>query len=240
MRPGGATGSTMAEAGRGIELPKPWEVLAVIFGYFTVAKDVPNTLRTLGISKIARFIGLRDCLLRANRNPDFWLLLPFTIVACFLFFWLLLRSERPEEPPNNDRLARASAVIRRGRIIRVIRSLGLVVLRERILDRMGVAFYETFRRPTDRNWPPEPGRAEYIDRILFKDGQGTEFQYSNDHRVIFVRRHPPNVDAWGPTEEQLPKADEVKLLLFASNYFPFWLLAYLVRRLLPWSRRPNV
>jgi len=68
----------LAQNRQDIEPASPLEILGAFLGYFAVAKDVPATLRTLGISKLAPD-QVKLWLLRCNSNPDFWLLLAVTL-----------------------------------------------------------------------------------------------------------------------------------------------------------------
>lgn len=217
----------MAKTRKTLEPPKPWEVLGAFFGYFAVAKDVPTVLRTLGLPKIIPSC-FKDLLLRINKHPDFWLLLLFTICTLLLVFWFLPRREEPEELSEQDQLASAVAALRRGKLLRVVRSLGLVLLREKVLDWMGVGLYGTFRKhPT---WPPDPTRSKYVDRITYTGGAGVEYQYGKNFCKVFVRTHPANNNTYGSTEERIPNFGDMRLLLVASNFFPFWLVIHTLKR----------
>lgn len=220
----------MARTRKELEPPKPWEALGVFFGYFAVAKDAPFILRTLGFPKYIPSC-LKDFLLRLNKSPDFWLLLLFTIFTLILYFWFLPRRREQEEPENlaNDNRANVDAILRKERLLRVIRSFGIVLLREKMLDWMNVDLYGTFHKTS--NWAPEPSRFNYVDRINYTDGAGIEFQYSKDFREVFVRTHPTNNITYGEPAIRMPNAKDVRLLLVASNYFPFWFLVHSIMRI---------
>ena len=217
----------MAKSRERIKPPKPWEILGAFFGYFAVAKDVPHILRTLG----AIFPSIIKSLLRSlGLNSDTGLQWIFTIAVFAILFYCMPRTQEEEYPEKDDRLEQMERVFRRERWFQIIRSFWLIVLREKILDRMGVAMYGTFRRYS--SWAPEPAREHHIDRINFIDGRGIEFQYSKGAYKFFVREHPNNSDVYGETQERTPTSAEVRLLMIASNFFPRWWISQKLRHCL--------
>lgn len=215
-----------------------WEVLAAFFGYFAVARDVPDILRTLQIPKL---LGLLPCvknqLLEWNASPDFWLLLGFTLFTLFGAFYLLLRKEKDSSPKPLDKdeiIRKVTRQFRRDKIIRVVRSFGVLLIREFLLGLAGVEIYGTFVRPS--TWPKQSTHFNFIDRIAFQAGNGFEYQYRRDFSSLTVRSHPEANDAYGPPDDSPPKWGDVKLLMIASNFFPFWYVVFWLKRPFTWCR----
>ncbi len=223
----------MASERYGIDPPKPWEILGAFFGFFAVAKDVPAIFRTLGFTALVP-APIKSYILKMNRNPDFWLLGCFSVLTLMLVAFFIPRKREAKENPESDRSEEILRVLRSGKILRALRSLGLTLLREFALDRMGVMIYGTFRRQGD--WKPEPQRSKYVDRITFISGSGVEFQYATNCEMVYVRTHPESTDAYGQTDVRVLSSGETWLLLWASNYFPFWYLGYLAKRPFVWTR----
>jgi hypothetical protein len=226
----------MAQKIESYETPNIWEILASFFGYFAVAKDVPNIFRTLHLPSL-----FPDCIKKKMLEwvPDsnFWLLLSFTIpILLFLLYFLFKKEPRepPEKPDEEIRIEKISKILRRGRVIRVIRTFGLVLVREFILDRLGITIYGTFTRPEE--WPEQATHFDFIDRIRFKSRDGIEFQYRRNYLYLTIRKHPGDNFEYGPPEDVPLKWEYLKILMVASNFFPFWLFVYLLKRPLVWSR----
>lgn len=205
--------------------PEPWEILGAIIAYFAVAKDVPAVLRSL--------LGWGE----KEGWSDTALLWCFTVPFLFASLWLLWRSYADEAlEANTDDLPTKKGLglndVQRMKLVRVVRSLGFVWWRERKLDKMGIALYGTFERP--ETWEPMPGRTPYIDRLMYADGRGIEYQYSRGHDVVYVREHEPRSDSqpapYGPEASRRPTPDDRRLLLVASNHFPWWYVRYLLSR----------
>lgn len=217
-----------------IQPTKTWEILATFFGYFAISNDVPQIFRTLGLSKIVPYC-IKEQLLFWNQNVDFWILWFFTGVTVFGTLWLLWPEKIQPEDKNEDRVARIVKTLKRHRIIRIIRSLGLVLVRESLLGIMGVSTYGTFRRPDE--WSVEESRFDFIDRISFINTNGYEFQYSKSADKIIIREHPKNNDQYGPESETPLTWHHAKVLLIASNFFPFWLLIYFFKKCFMWLKK---
>lgn len=217
----------------------PLEILGAFFGYFAVAKDAPQILKTLNTKAIVPF-SLENRLLAFNPNPDFWYLVAFTLLALFVFFVFVNTQSSGKENPNEDTATRlksfddedlydnAAAMMKRLRRLAILKSLGLVLIREWILDRIKISLYGTFKRQSD--WQPEPERFRSIDRINYTDGEGHEFQYSKKFDYVFVRVHPVSNDTYGPSIKRLPTWSECGTLLVASNFFLRWLAVHLILR----------
>jgi len=221
-----------------LEPLKSWGFLiATYLGYFSGAGRVVYVVRTLAIPNLLPQ-ALKRLLLSSNHNADFWILLAFTAPICIFFIWLIVRGlwrENPEEPdPQKDTLTKAIetafTITERNHRWRIIRSFGLLWLREWLLDRMDIRLYGTFMKSS--NWPHDPDRSNYVDRLTFKNGTGIEVQYASDYSRILARTHSADSDTFGETESRLPTVRETEILLFASNYFPFWWAAFLIKRLL--------
>ncbi|MGE9744389.1 hypothetical protein [Bdellovibrio bacteriovorus] len=220
-----------------VKSPNPWETIGMFFGYFAVAKDIPSVLRTLMIPKLVPDC-LKAFLLGVVGNGNFWLLIFFTALTVLTYILLWTTSHPQEEEDSDititkraDADGKASVIktMKRYQVLRIIRSLGLVWIRERILDFWKVFLYGTFKRPS--NWESDPTRMNHIDRITFDDHSGWEFQYSKDYRSIIARFHPSTTDTYEESQVREPTLKEVGLLMIASNYFPFWYLGYLFRKL---------
>lgn len=212
----------------------PLEILGAFFGYFAVAKDVPDILKMLSI-KALLCDSWKKKLLTLNPNANFWYLLFFTVVAIAVFFIFVVTQKEPKKDQNQDTFSTLDnddydlhASWKRIRRLSVLRSLGLNLVREWILTRLGVSLYGTFKRQSD--WMPAPERFKYIDRINYEGAGGDEFQYAKNFKFVIVRTHPANNDTYGPAETRVPTFKECRTLLFASNFFPFWLLIHLLRR----------
>jgi hypothetical protein len=124
--------------------------------------------------------------------------------------------------------------MRRSQLLRIVRSLGLVFFRELILDRMGISLYGTFSRPPEWGEPP-PNRFSAVDRLLFRENGAVEYQYSTDFEQLIVREHQRN-EKYGPDATRQPTGRDIKLLMLASNRFPFWYLVYGLKRPQVWLR----
>lgn len=215
----------------------PLEILGAFFGYFAVAKDVPDILKTLSIKSLL-CDSWKKKLLDFNSDPNFWYLILFTVVAIAVFFIFVATKKENKEDPNRDTPATfdnldndeygLEASWKRIRRLSVLRSFGLILIREWILGRLGISIYGTFKRQAD--WEPQPERFDHIDRINYEKAEGFEFQYSRNFKFVIVRSHPFDNDTYGPSETRLPTWKECCHLLFASNFFPFWLLIHLLRR----------
>lgn len=233
----------MAELREKLESSKPWEILATFFGYFAVAGDVPEILRTLNLSKLIPNV-IKTYFLKWNPDSDFWFLLFFTGSTVLLWLWLIPRKKEVKENKDKERediIREIATTMRRKNIIRIVRSFGLVFLREFLLSRLlKVSFYGTFKRPPPPNWPPAPDRFKSVDRISFSDGTGIEFQYSRDFENLISRKHPKGSDQFGAEEQRKPSWDDIKLLLIASNIFPFWHVMFLLNKSLQFLKRKIV
>ena len=211
------------------EPPKPWELIGALLGYFAIAKDVPQTVRLL-YAGVPQWI--RAQLAWVPGVSDGFILFWFTITLAFATSGLLWRT-RVQVPSENTStevdLVEGAAMMRRWRFVRVLRTLGIAALRDWLLDRLGVGFYLSFERPN--GWGKAPDRTPHVDRILFRDGSGVEYQYSARHDVVFVREHAPRETPDPPPyqDEQVrpPNARDRKLLLVASTWhFGLWYLCH--------------
>ena len=223
----------MADQREIIESPKPWEILGSFFAFFAVVKDIPGVLRAFGITKLIP-AWLKQKLLGFVGTPDFWLLIFFTAGTLALIICLLWKKKALKEAQEMDAFEDANdkaweALIRRNRTIHMIKSLGTILLREKALDFFGVHSYGTFQRYAD--WPLAPDRSKFIDRVLFTNGDGIEFQYATNYENIIVRKHSKEVRQYGDSVTRPPTSDETRLLLLASKYYPFWWIIYSFKRL---------
>ena len=204
--------------------PKAWEKMAAYFAFFAVLKDAPTVLRRLCPAHWRPRV-----LLGFVNSGDFWWSWLFTIVSFMFLAWVLWPSHSEElvdeDVPKRDteRRKQIEAVFRRHRRIRVARSLGLVLVREKLLDRLDVGLYATFPRRQFATPEPAPDRFDYIDRITFKDGTGFEYQYPRGCGPVFVRQHAADSSQYGPPERRKLTSREIWILLIASDFYPFWL-----------------
>lgn len=204
------------------EAPKKWEVLGVFFGFFATAKDAPTVFRALAIRKLLP-TTIKTFLLAINDNANFWYTFLFTMLSCVLLFGLLIREKVHKELPDQDDLAdddNLKKILNRAYFFSYVKSLGLLFIRNWILGIIGVEIYGTFRRQSD--WEPRPNYFQSIDRIAFSDGSGKEFQFSKNYQKISIRVHPSGDVTYGLPEERKPTWKEIRVLLLASNFFPFW------------------
>lgn len=215
-----------------IDRPSPWEILGVIFAVFATIKDAPETLRKLSVPRLVPSC-VRNFILEINASSDFWLSLFYLCTSIFLSTWILSRLRfKPfqEEDEEQDRNRKIVRYLQYRRFLRILHSFGLVLIREWILQQISVSWYETFKRSS--NWPREESLSKYIDRVGFDDGRGIQFQYSDDFSKMILSEHPANDDRYGTPYEKMPQWSEVRILLIASNYFPFWFFVHLLKKLL--------
>lgn len=213
----------------------PWEILGGFFGYFAVANDVPDILRKLSIRSLVPN-SLEKCLLEINPSTDFWYLSTFTFITFVGFFGVVSTSGPSKENPNQDTKSRKDsdlykelkASMKRMRKISIIRSFGLIIVREWILSRLKISLYGTFKRPSE--WEKQPERFNYIDRINYEQGDGYEFQYLRDYKRVIVRNHSSHDSTYGPEDIRLPTWKECRLLIVASNFFFLWFVIHIFRR----------
>ena len=217
----------------------PLEILGAFFGYFAVAKDVPDILKTLNVKAV-----VPDCfehwLLDIKASPDFWYLSAFTVLTILVFFVFVGTQSSGRENPDQDTSSnlqtfddedlydKVSATMKRMRRIAILKSLGLIIVREWILDCLKISLYGTFKRQSD--WQPEPERFKSIDRINYYQSDGYEYQYSKKFDFVFVRRHPHENSSYGPSEKRLPTWRECWVLAIASNFFWRWFVIHLIVR----------
>ena len=154
-----------------------WELLAAFFGYVSTAEPAIYLVghHLLGWNK--------------DEIPSCWRL---SIAAIYLLLfpiigsWTLYRlsSDSAAEDKDSSPGERAVRTMTKQRLLRIIRSMGLVLIYEWMLDRLGVTLYSGFKRYLD--WAPRPDLLEHIDRYTLKD-ESIEFQYSRDYSFIEYR-----------------------------------------------------
>jgi hypothetical protein len=214
------------------ERPKILEIFGAAVAYFATAKDVPTTLRLL-------YQGTPEFFRRwwqwVPGVSDSRMVFGFTLFYAFALLWILWRTravQRPSEEMADDELeAAAHRGLRNWRLLRAFRSFGLSSLRDWALERMGVGYYHSFKRPLD--WKPEPDRTDDIDRIGFKDGHGVEYQYSAKRDALVVREHGPRRDAspapYANETRRPPSRSDIRLLaVAATGHFLPWYLRHLL------------
>ena len=225
-----------------IEPPGNAEIAITLFCWWESVSAAPHVLMTLFRKTVPD--GIKAKLLSWVGDPEFWAMAPFAMISMFALLVFLLRNRRdltsdqtgatsprerdPFTAAKNETARRAQIVRnieranRRTKILRAMRSLGISVLKDWILGRMGVSLYGTFRRPF--TWEPVEGRSDKVDSISFSGGAGREYQYILGARELVVREHPSDSDEYGKEVVRRPTAEDAKYLVFASSYFPWWLL----------------
>lgn len=215
----------MAIARKKHEPPKKWEILGAIFGYFATAKDIPEVMKTLQISRLIPEC-LKYWLKTINSSSDFWYLITFTLSLLIFLSHILWKEYAIDENENSD----SYRIILENELKRISRnSLGLVNIRNTILSFFDISVYGTIQRQHD--WKPKPNFYKYIDRITFTDGHGIEFQYSYFFSKISVREHTVEDINYTDPIERKPTWKEIGILLFSSNFFPFWIIPHLIIRI---------
>lgn len=189
---------------------------------------------------------MKKALLGVHNSGDRWLLWGFTAALVFLAIGILWSPKQRREPAAKDsrddeaRLRRSEQAYREQRLIRVIRSFGLVLLRDFATDRLGVSFYGTIGRPPPPLWTAAPDRFDRLDRMIFSGGQGREYQYTRSFRELIVREHPADSADFGPEVRRRATWTDAKILLLTSSIFPFWLVPHLLVSLFTRPKPPPV
>ncbi len=220
------------------EAPKTWEILGGFFGYFATVKDSPYFFRIFYFSKLLPSC-LKKALLKLNANTDFWYTLFFTILSITLLRVLLIREKTQHESLEKDNFAERiesirsekdeiQDIIKRAYFISLFKSFGLLFIRNWLVSLVDVEIYGTFKRQSD--WIPRPEFFKSIDRIAFKGGAGSEFQYSKNFVHVAVRNHPVGDVTYEAEEIRKPTWKEIRLLFLASNFFPFWFFIHIFKR----------
>ena len=252
----------MAQNPQSREWPDVWRLLTVFFGYLAAVRETPKIARAVHISSLVPK-WLKRALLGLIHDPDFWFVIGFTL-ALFLFVLAYLGKKpvttSDSEQDDSEKGFVDAAMLRHGlkttdlgdqtreqkaaKVLedyfkqserrRIIRSLGLALIRDWILDKFGVSMYGTFRRP--REWPPESEVWPFVDRFRFKDKSGCQFQYAQNFENISVRMHPSNATKFDTPVLRLPNAKEFGLLLVGSSFFPFWYIGFGLKRPYVWIR----
>lgn len=208
---------------------KTVEVLGVFFAFSAAAPAAPSLLRALGLPRLVP-ASLKRALLCLPLPPDAWLLWAFTVMSVGLALWLSARRNRSSEKVNLESYAaRADALIRRRARLRVVRTLGLAWVRDRVVERMGIAHYGTFSR-TVNHWPSDSDRFDWVDRLRFEAGDGVEYQYSRDYSELIVRTHAPDNLNFGSELRRPVQRRDFKLLWLSSDHFLRWYLKHLLQR----------
>lgn len=210
--------------------PKQWEILGAFFAYFAVAKDIPEVLRKLGITHLFSH-DIKDRLLNIHSSADSWLLWSFSLLTMLLLLWLLWRNKTPvDRGESGDQNTLKDAYSDHTRI-RTIRSLGLYALRQLVLNAFQVLYFDNFKRPS--TWAEERDNFQYVDRFGFKNGQSFEFQYPKNFSALAIRvqENTPDRKFSAPVLRK-PTFREMTLLMFGSNFFPFWFVGYTARKIL--------
>lgn len=152
-----------------------WEILAAIVGYFT---SVEPAIYLVGHHILGQKKDEISTCLRIEVASVYAIL--FLVVGA----WTLYKFGDSKKDPSHglSPTDRAVQVMKRHQLLRILRSFGLVIIYEWLLDRMGVQLYGGFNRYAD--WTPRPELFDYIDRYSL-DNESVEFQYSRDCRGRF-------------------------------------------------------
>lgn len=217
--------------------PRPIEIVGAVFAFLTTAKDGPDIVRLTGIPRLVpEWVGrLIDSAGFTQDTALFWL---YFVVCYTVFRRIIRRPQFVQQSPIGDdaRFELAMAGLKRARYMKVIRTFGFVLLREWVLGKLGVVDYGTFLR-SRQSWAPAPERFDYVDRIYLNDERGEEFQYLRGHRYVAYRCYKDSKDGkYGPEEIRPPTLREIKLLLVASNFFPWWFIIHGLKRFYDFSR----
>ena len=222
----------MATTRNSDEAPKTWEILGIFFGYFATVKDAPEVFHNLCFSKLIPD-SWKNFLLTYNAKPDFWYTLFFTLLSVLLLIFLLIKEKTQQELPEKDNVAdkdNLQNILNRAYYISYLKTFGLLYLRNWLVSLEDVEIYGTFKRQSI--WAPRPDYFKSIDRIAFKNGTGTEFQYSKNFVHLAIRNHPVGDVTYEAEVIRKPTWKEIRLLFLASNFFPFWFFIHIFKRYL--------
>jgi hypothetical protein len=195
-----------------------WEVLAAIVGYVS---SVEPAIYLVG----HHLIGWKK-----DEIPPCWRI---SIVAVYGILFLLVGSwtlyrlsstgvAKDKDASPTDRAVRA---MKRHLFLRIIRSLGFVLIYEWLLDRMGVTLYGGFSRYSD--WEPRPDLIDRIDRYTLKD-ESIEFQYSRNHSFIEYRSGRGDDRKYGTAQKLSWRKTPHHWLTFFSWAGFKWTIAHLL------------
>lgn len=211
--------------------PKTWEILGVFLAYIATVKESPYVLRMFYFSKLLPK-KLKLFLLSLNSNSSFWYMIFFTIFcALFLLYLIFKEKKHYEEQPEKDNFTNKdnlNDILNRTYFLSYLKTFGLLYLRNWLVGLNGVEIYGTFKRQS--NWAPRSDYFKSIDRIAFKNGTGTEFQYSKNFVHLAIRCHPVGDVTYEAEVVRKPTWKEIRLLFLASNFFPLWFIVHIIKR----------
>ena len=199
--------------------------LGLILAWLAAVPCLPSLYEFSGVGSIIPRV-VKKTLLHWCPRPHFWMFWIFTIAA-LLVALVMLASHKRRAFPLDDMTAMVNRVYKRQRFYQIITSLGIILLREKLIQICGITNYGTFKKQA--HWPKQKERFSYVDRIATEDGAGIEYQYSTDFTKVYVRATSPGSVEFGPTEERQPNWRDSKRLLIASNFYPFWSLVFVIK-----------
>jgi hypothetical protein len=231
----------MATNGSFVPVEKWWHFAAAWFAFVVAAKEAPDVIQTA----IPWFEVEKTCAM--------WIFIGITVALLRLGQLFTGVSRQPQSVNTMPTAAQIAKKMKWVNVKRGIFSLGLIPLRETLLDLFDVGLYHSFRRPTMDQfknspevgkliaWVDEPLRFSFVDRFSFeKSGQytgGAEFQYSRDFSKMFIRYTENGASDFKPVEERGPTLREGALLMIGSNFFPLWLIGFIVLKPLWFVKR---
>jgi len=168
-----------------------WEVLAAIVGYVS---SVEPAIYLVG----HHLLGWKK-----DEIPPCWrisIAAVYGILFLIVGSWTLYRISSTGAAKDNDvsPTERAVRAMKRHRLLRIVRSLGFVLIYEWVLDKMGVTLYGGFNRYSD--WEPRPDLLDHIDRYTLEN-ESIEFQYSRDLSFIEYRSGGGEERKYGSTQK---------------------------------------
>lgn len=232
----------MATSNSFVPVEKWWHPAAAGFAFVVAAKDAPDVIQTAA----QPWVDL-------SKTTSLWIFIAGTAV---LLLGGLVNATVPKQTQPVNAMPTQTQISKKMKWMNVKRglfSLGLIPLREFLLDRFDVGIYHTFTRTTMNQfnkspevgkliaWADEPDRFSFIDRFSFeKSGQytgGAEFQYSRDFTKMFIRYTEKGTFDFKSVEERDPNMREVALLMIGSNFFPLWLIGFIALKPLWFVKR---
>ena len=194
-----------------------WEFLGVIIGYFSSVDDVITLIGHHFFNYCKDNIPHLHRVLISISYAIFLIL----VSAYFLFKFNTkekLNNITPEEDFNR--------ILRKIRTIRILRTLGLVILSEWYLDLFKVKTYDYFSRPDE--WGEKPGFWNLVMRFRYENKSSVEFQFTKNFTLIQVRQTPQNSTVFGePVLKSWFQSDH-KWLILSSVRGVFWVIIHVL------------
>ncbi len=199
------------------ESRKPtWEIPAVLVGYF-------STLEQAIVFICRDVLGLKaEAVTRENRLVAS---AAYAIALVVLAGWSLVKLPRVRWRKDKDDAQSFKSVLRRARLIRGLRTLGLSTLRDLYLTARGVTIADSFN--PGRSWRPRPEFYDTVDRYVLGD-KTVEFQYPRSRTHVQVRTTAAGSDEFG-TPQLLPwSRTPHRSLLLTTPHGIVWAIGYFI------------